>query len=99
VLLAEKVEESRIGKIIGKVKVEVDDMTGGFYGDASNYLKKRTKYYEIKGVPVTSTIAVEYEDHWVKGIYVDKAPFHPMNLLMNEYFVASVILVILGVGL
>lgn len=95
----EILDESSLGKVIGKVNVEADDMTGEYYGDASNYYKKGTKYYEIKGVPTAEAIAVEDGEHWVKAVYVHKAPFHMNNMLTHPLFKSAVILVIvIGVG-
>lgn len=97
-MLEEKVEERDIGKVIGKVKVEADDMTGEYYRDASNLFKKGTKYFEIKGIPTSTAIAVEHDGHWVKAVYMGKAPFHPMNILTNKLFIALIVIGMIGAG-
>ncbi|WP_100333459.1 hypothetical protein [Bacillus alkalisoli] len=77
----ENVLEGEIGKIIGEVKTKPNDMTGNYYGDASNAYPKGTKYYEISGTPTKNSIAVEVEEKkWHKADFVHKAPFHWMNL-------------------
>ncbi|NLY80951.1 MAG: hypothetical protein GX072_13995 [Lysinibacillus sp.] len=60
---------------------------------------KVTKYYEIKGVPTIEANAVEDGEHWVKAVYVDKAPFHINNILTHPLFKSAVVIVIvLAVG-
>ncbi|MGG0716228.1 hypothetical protein ABE096_01325 [Robertmurraya massiliosenegalensis] len=98
----EIIENSEIGKIIGEVKTKPDDMTGDYYGDASNFYPIGTKYYEIKGTSTSTAIAVKEENQWVKAVYVHKAPFHIMNVISNFYFISAVIiiaLIIVGVVL
>ena len=78
----ENVLESEIGKVIGEVKTKPNEMTGNYYGNASNSYPKGTKYYEIKGTSTESAIAVEVEEkQWVKAVYVHEAPFHWMDLV------------------
>lgn len=96
----EIIPDSSIGKIIGKVKTKPNGMTGSYYGDASNYYPKGTKYFEIKGISAFTAIAVKEENQWVKAIYVHKAPFHIMNVISSFYFISAVIvmaLIIVGV--
>lgn len=40
----EMITDRVIGKTIGEVETKPDDMTGDYYGDASNYYPKGTKY-------------------------------------------------------
>lgn len=89
------IADSEIGGIIGKVKTRPNDMTGEYYGNASNYYPIGTNYYEIKGISTSSAIAIKEDNQWVKAIYAHKAPFHIMNLLTNIYFLAAVVLVVL----
>jgi hypothetical protein len=91
----EIVEESEIGKIIGEVKTKPNDMTGDYYGDASNYYPKGTKYYEIRGTSTSATIAVKEDNQWVKAFYVHKAPFHLMNIVSNIYFISAIVIIAL----
>lgn len=96
----ETIEDSEIGKIIGKVKTQPNDMTGNYYGNASNYYPKGTKYYEINGQSTSTAIAVKDDNKWVKAVYVHKAPFHVMNVLSNFLFlsvIAIIALIIIGV--
>jgi len=91
----EIVEDSKIGKMIGEVKTQPDETTGEYFGDASNYYPIGTKYYEIKGVPTSTAIAVKEDNHWVKAVYVHRAPFHIVNLLSNVFFISTVIIIAL----
>jgi len=96
----ETIQDNEIGKIIGKVKTQPNDMTGNYYGNASNYYPKGTKYYEIKGESTSTAIAVKEDNKWVKAVYVHKAPFHVMNVLSNFLFlsvIAIISLIIIGV--
>lgn len=78
----EVVAASDIGKKIGKVKRMANDRTGAYYGDASNYYKKGTKYYAIKGIDSVDAIAVEeQQEKWVKAKYLHEAPFHWTDIL------------------
>ncbi|MEH7342320.1 hypothetical protein V7122_00290 [Bacillus sp. JJ1532] len=80
----ENILEIEIGKVIGEVKTKPNDMTGSHYGNASNYYPKGTKYYEINGISTKSAIAVETEENkWVKAVYVHKAPFHWMGIVIK----------------
>lgn len=91
----EIIEENKIGKNIGKVKAVPNEMTGKYYGDASNYYAKGTKYYAIDDVSTVSAIAVEDGDQWVKAVYVNEAPFHILHIIYNMYFIIAVILAVL----
>lgn len=91
----EIIGDSEIGKNIGKVKTKPDDMTGKYYGDASNYYPIGTKYYKIKGIPTSNAIAVRVDDKWIKAVYVHKAPFHIMNVITNYFFIFSIIVITL----
>lgn len=95
----EIIGNSEIGKIIGEVKTKSDDMTGDYYGNASNFYPIGTKYYEIKGIPTSNTIAIKEDNQWAKAVYVYKAPFHIMNVLTNPFFIFSIVgisLIIIG---
>lgn len=74
----EFIEDSEITKVIGEVKTKPNDMTGKYYGDASNYYPKGTKYYAIKRTSTSIAIAVKENNRWVKAGFVHKAPFHIM---------------------
>jgi ATP-dependent Zn protease len=78
----EKVLESEIGESIGEVKTRPNDMTGNYYGNASNHYPKGTKYFEINNISTKTAIAVEVaENQWLKAEYVHEAPFHWMDLV------------------
>lgn len=94
------VNDSQLGKRIGKVKTKPNDMTGNYYGNASNYFPVGTPYYEISGIPTSEAIAVEADDGiWLKADYANQAPFHWMNVGTHPIFFVilclSVVLVIL----
>lgn len=77
----EQVKETDLGEVIGEVERTADDQTGDYYGDASNFYKKGTKYYELKGIESHLVIAVEAkEGEWVKAVYIHKTPFHWTDL-------------------
>lgn len=78
----ELVDASDIGEKIGGVKRMADDRTGSYYGDASNYYEKGTKYYAIKGMDSGNAIAVEEQEGiWLKAVYLNETPFHWMDIL------------------
>lgn len=91
----EFIEHSEIDKVIGEVKTKPNDMTGKFYGDASNYYSKGTKYYAIKRTSTSIAIAVKENNRWVKADFVHKAPFHIMNIISNIYFISIVVIIAL----
>lgn len=70
-------------------------MTGEYYGNASNYYPKGTKYYEIKGTSTSTAIAIKNEHQYVRAVYVHKAPFHIMNIITNIYFLFTVVIMAL----
>lgn len=88
----EMIDYRKIGKAIGEVKTKPNNMTGNYYGDASNYYPKGTKYYEIKGISTSTAIAIKKDILWIKAIYVHKAPFHIMNVLINNFFITAVVI-------
>jgi hypothetical protein len=95
----ESISDSEIGKKIGEVKTKPNDMTGNYYGDASNYYTKGTKYYEIIGTSTSNAIAVKEDSQLVKAVYVHKAPFHIMNIFSNPIFLCSIgIIVVIIIG-
>ncbi|QPQ30372.1 hypothetical protein [Lysinibacillus sp. JNUCC 51] len=91
----EFIEDSEIVKSIGEVKTKPNDMTGEYYGDASNYFPKGTKYYAIKGTSTSIAIAVKENNQWVKAVFVHKAPFHIMNVISNIYFISVIVIIVL----
>lgn len=91
----EIIEKSQIGPIIGEVKTKPDEMTGSYYGNASNYYPIGTGYYEIKGTPVSAAIAVKENDQWMRAIYVHDAPFHIMNVVASFYFILAAVILAL----
>ncbi|MBP3951794.1 hypothetical protein [Bacillus suaedae] len=77
----EKVLANQIGEEIGEVKTKPNDMTGNFYGNASNAYPKGTKYFHINNISSKNAIAVEVGDNeWQKAVYLYKAPFHWMDI-------------------
>lgn len=86
---------SDIGEVIGKVKRGTNDMTGEYFGDASNMYPKGTKYYEIKDISPKIAIAVEVEENkWYKAVYAHEAPNH---WLENVIIVLAFVVLIVGV--
>ncbi|MFO1444047.1 hypothetical protein KDN24_12705 [Bacillus sp. Bva_UNVM-123] len=94
------IADSEIGKRIGEVRTKPNDMTGRYYGNASNYFPKGTEYYEIVGLSISSAIAVKDENVYVKAEFIHKAPFHIMNIFTSTFFFifAGVsVLIIIGI--
>jgi hypothetical protein len=92
----EKVPESQIEKKIGEVETRPDDMTGDYYGNASNEYPIGTKYFEIKDLPADEGIAVEIaENEWQKAVFAHEAPFHWMDavpyILLSALLLAAAI--------
>lgn len=91
------VAESQIRQAIGEVKTKVNEYTGKFHGNASNYYPIGTKYYAIEGALSSEEIAVETgEEQWVKAIFAYKAPFHLGDFLIKylPFFLLSVLLLL-----
>ncbi len=88
---------SDIGDVIGKVRRGTNDMTGEYFGDASNMYPKGTKYYEIMGVSTKNAIAVEVGDNeWHKAVFVHKVPNHWMeNVIIVLFFVVLITIAII----
>lgn len=88
---------SDIGDIIGKVRRGTNDMTGEYFGDASNAYPKGTKYYEVIGISTKIAIAVEVgENEWQKAIFVHKASNHWMeNVIIVLFFVVLIVVAII----
>ena len=95
----EQVMDTEIGKHIGEVKTKPNDMTGKYYGDASNAYPKGTPYFELKGVSTKEAIAVGVEeDQWVKAVYRHEAKNYGLGWVMKVspiLFLATVFIVII----
>lgn len=91
----EFIEDNEIAKVIGEVKTKPNNMNGRYYGDASNYYPKGTKYYAIKRTSTSVAIAVKENNRWVKAVFAHKAPFHIMNVISNIYFTSIVVIIAL----
>lgn len=94
-VIEEKVVENVIGKSIGQVKTTPNDMTGEYYGDASNVYPIGTKYYEITNVSTDKAIAVETKkDQYQKAIFIREAPFHWMDIVPFLIFIVLIIIIV-----
>jgi len=99
VKIEEMIEESKIGKKIGKVKTQPyyynrsDAMK--YYGNASNIYPIGTEYFEIKGFSPSTAIAVKVDNQWIKADYVHNAPYHIMNTLTNLRYIVPAFIIIL----
>ncbi|WP_235822738.1 hypothetical protein [Cytobacillus massiliigabonensis] len=82
-----------IGDVIGKVRRGTNDMTGEYFGDASNMYPKGTKYYEVTGISPKIAIAVEVgENVWHKAVFIHKAPNYWMeNVIIVLFFVVLIV--------
>ena len=99
VKIEEMIEESKIGKKIGKVKTQPyyynrsDAMK--YYGNASNIYPIGTEYFEIKGFSPSTAIAVKVDNQWIKADYVHNAPYNIMNTLTNLRYIVPAFIIIL----
>jgi len=92
----EEVLKSEIGARIGEVKTRPNDMTGNYYGNASNIYPKRTKYFAINDVSIHTAIAVEVgENQWQKAEYVHEAPFHWMDFVTTNLPLLILIVIVI----
>lgn len=94
------IADSEIGKRIGEVKTKPNDMTGSYYGNASNYYPKGTEYYEMVGISTSTAIAVKDDNTYVKAEFIHKAPFHIMNIFSSTLFIllaGFIVLIVIGI--
>ena len=92
----EKVAENEIGKSIGEVKTTPNDMTGEYYGDASNDFPKGTKYYQINSVSTDIAIAVEVKaNEYQKATFIHDAPLHWLEIVPYLFLIGMVTAVII----
>ena len=101
----ELINESEIGKKIGKVKTEpyyYSDRTDAmrYSGDASNVYPIGTPYYEIKGVSTSTAIAVKVDNKWVRADYVREAPKYIIDTVKKTINIALIVMIgLLLIGL
>ena len=93
----ESIADSEIGEVIGKVKTIPNDRTGSYFGNASNYYSKGTKYYKMNGISTADAIAIKDGNQWVKAVYVHEAPFHILNLFSNIFIIMAMIIMALTI--
>ena len=93
----ESIADSEIGEVIGKVKTIPNDRTGSYFGNASNYYSKGTKYYKMNGISTADAIAIKEGNQWVKAVYVHEAPFHILNLFSNIFIIMAMIIMALTI--
>ncbi|MFC4356287.1 hypothetical protein ACFO0S_14595 [Chryseomicrobium palamuruense] len=87
-------EASEVGAVIGEVEMQADDMTGDYYGDASNVYEKGTKYYEILGTPKEVAIAVQVGNNWVQAVFVGDQPISLKDIFTSPWlFVCTGLLI------
>lgn len=86
----QRLEASQIGEIIGEVEMVADDMTGEYYGDASNFYEAGTKYYEITGTPKDVAIAVQVGNNWVQAVYRGEQPISVKGVLTSSWLFVGV---------
>ncbi|WP_114571432.1 hypothetical protein [Exiguobacterium flavidum] len=80
------IPKEEVGKRIGEVKTIPNDMTGRYYGDASNMYPKGTAYHAIEGKNRDKTIAVKDDGRYVEAVYRYDSPFHVLDILTNPLF-------------
>ncbi|WP_214825515.1 hypothetical protein [Exiguobacterium algae] len=72
---------SELGDVIGKVETAVNDETGRYYGNASNFYEVGTEYREVRGQSPDQVIAVEEDGVWKRAEYRFDSPYHVRELL------------------
>ena len=87
--LEEHVEESKIGRNIGKVETKPDQYIGEYEGNASNHYPIGTKYYTIKGISTSKSIAVQESSEGIRADFIHEAPFHIKDVLKSSFFLSS----------
>ncbi|MEI4771346.1 hypothetical protein WAX74_17100 [Psychrobacillus sp. FJAT-51614] len=99
-VIEEEIGVSNIGRVLGEVETKANDITGKHYGNASNSYPIGTKYYEIKGIPSDTAIAVEIEEkQWVKAEFVRKEPTYWIVKLWPFLFLILIIVVVFLIAL
>ncbi|EPE60684.1 hypothetical protein L479_02940 [Exiguobacterium sp. S17] len=73
------VSEADLGEVVGEVETLADDMTGDYYGDASNMYLIGTEYRQVEGASVEAVLAVEEGTGWKRAEFVHEAPFDSRN--------------------
>ena len=81
---------SQVGEVIGEVERVADDMTGEYYGNASNYYETGTKYYEITGTPKDVAIAVQVGNNWVQANFAGKQPPSLKGALTSPWLLVGI---------
>lgn len=79
----DRLSEGEITEEIGRVATLADDMSGNYYGNASNFYPVGTVYYAIRDTGTSDAIAVNAEGEYLKAVYSQKAKFHFMNILLD----------------
>lgn len=80
-VLNTSIAEEKIGQVIGEVETSVNDETGRYYGNASNWYPIGTVYREVKGESVEVAIAVEDGGEWKRAEYRNEAPYHTRDFI------------------
>lgn len=89
----EEVKNSVISKRIGEVKTKPNDMTGDYYGNASNEYPKGTQYFSISGISTNTAIAVQVKkEKYMKAVFVHKSTTHWNPYYYFILFVVAVVL-------
>lgn len=90
-------DDSQIGKKIGRVTTQIDELTGDYYGNASNVFPIGTKYFEILGISTSEAIAIEYGERWIQATYISPSSAHIMNVLIHPVTFFSIISIVLAI--
>ena len=89
----EEVKKNEVSKRIGEVKTKPNDMTGKYYGNASNEYPEGTQYFAISGISTDTAIAVEEKkEKYVKAVFVNKATSHWNPYYYFILFVVAIVL-------
>jgi hypothetical protein len=92
--------DSQIGGSIGEVETWPNEMTGEYYGNASNVYPIGTKYFKVLDLPTSSAIAVEVgQGQWLKAVYTHDAPFHWRDLFTFNLLIWLLVSIAVIIGL
>lgn len=92
----EPLPASDIAEPIGRVAAMAHDMSGAYYGNASNYYPIGTVYYAVDGKDPSKTMAVEVGNDYLAAVYRQESMFHFMNLLLDKRVLMFIVLLIMS---
>lgn len=95
VMTADRVDESKLGDVVGKVTY-YSDREGTYSGNFSNVYPEGTKYYAIQGISSKLAIAVETQEGYVIARYEGEygGARVPLQVILGWVAVGLVLLIV-----